>query len=119
MSFSLGLALAWLADKIGGSVVGEKVKQFLPWLNKAKKDVDKARAETEVARRELGKAEADFETLLADLEYQQELIEYLRGGVDNLKSRCAVQGDPVRDDFLGPPPKRKTATQIVKAKRAN
>jgi predicted nucleic acid-binding Zn-ribbon protein len=107
----------WLADKIGGTVVGEKIKRAVPSLNKAKKEVEQARRETAAAQRSLGQADAEIDDLIAEIEYQRELIIYLRGCVDNLESRCAAQGAPVPRDFHGPDPKRKSAAQTMIDKR--
>lgn len=111
-------ALLWLADKVGGAFVGEKAKKLVPSLNKAKKEVDQARHEATTAQRALGHADKEIEILIADNDYQRELIFYLRGCLDNLESHCANQGAPVPKGFYGEAPKRKLPVQAIKAKRA-
>src|SRR4051794_676465 len=114
----LGGALWWLFEKIGGAVVSEKVKEHLPWLRKAKKDVAAARKETEAALINLGKAEGDIVSLIDENEYLIEVTTYLAGCRDTVEHHCRNHGIALPRDYPPPKPHRRTIAQRIKARRS-
>lgn len=110
-------ALQWLAEKAGGTVVGETVKKFIPFLDKSKKEIKAIKDDLAKVNRDLGYTERDVDLLLDELTAMDGEIEYLNGCISILKDYCSANGVPVREDVLPKRPKRRTVAQAVRRRR--